>query len=60
VQNLFIYCGYHSITDLLRVVKSNFVKVKQKGKGKAIPLQAWTGTEASSRLRIQDFKTPST
>jgi len=26
-------------------------------KGKAIPLQAWTGPEGSRRLRIQDFKT---
>jgi len=27
------------------------------GKGKAIPLQAWTGPEGSMRLRIPDFKT---
>ena len=27
------------------------------GKGKAIPLQAWTGPEASRRLRFPDFKT---
>ena len=26
-------------------------------KGKAIPLQAWTGQEGSSRLRFPDFKT---
>jgi len=26
-------------------------------KGKAIPLQAWTGPEGSRRLRIPDFKT---
>ena len=26
-------------------------------KGKAIPLQAWTGPEDSSRLRLTDFKT---
>jgi len=26
-------------------------------KGKAIPLQAWTGPEGSSRLRPTDFKT---
>jgi len=35
-------------------------KGKGKGKGKAIPLQAWTGPEASRRLRLQDFKTVST
>jgi len=27
------------------------------GKGKAIPLQAWTGPEGSRRLRFPDFKT---
>ena len=27
------------------------------GKGKAIPLQAWTGPEGSRRLRLADFKT---
>jgi hypothetical protein len=30
---------------------------RQRGKGKAIPLQAWTGPEVSRRLRLQDFKT---
>jgi len=28
-----------------------------KGKGKAIPLQAWTGPKDSRRMRIPDFKT---
>jgi hypothetical protein len=32
-------------------------KGKSKGKGKAIPLQAWTGPECSRRLRLPDFKT---
>jgi len=31
--------------------------VKVKAKGKAIPLQAWTGPDFSRRLRLQDFKT---
>jgi len=31
-----------------------------KGKGKAIPLQAWTSPEGSRRLRLQDFKKIST
>jgi len=30
---------------------------KGKGKGTAIPLQAWTGPEGSRRLRLPDFKT---
>ena len=28
-----------------------------KGKGKPIPLQAWTGPEGSRRFRLPDFKT---
>ena len=28
-----------------------------EGKGKAIPLQAWTGPEGSRRVRLPDFKT---
>ena len=28
-----------------------------KGKGRALPLQAWTGPEGSRRLRLPDFKT---
>ena len=27
------------------------------GKGKAIPLQAWTGPKGSRRVRLPDFKT---
>jgi len=30
---------------------------QQAVKGKAIPLQAWTGPEGSRRLRPPDFKT---
>jgi hypothetical protein len=31
--------------------------LKGKSKGKAIPLQTWTGPEGSRRLRLPDFKT---
>jgi len=34
--------------------------MKNKGKGKAIPLQAWTGPEGSRRLRRPDLKTVGT
>jgi len=27
-----------------------------KGKGKAIPLQAWAGPEVSRRMKLPDFK----
>jgi len=30
---------------------------KAEAKGKAIPLQAWTGPEGSRRLRLPHFKT---
>jgi hypothetical protein len=33
---------------------------KGKGKGKAVPLQAWTGPEGSRRLRLPDFRTVGT
>jgi len=31
--------------------------ITNKGRGRAIPLQAWTGPEGSRRLRLPDFKT---
>jgi hypothetical protein len=36
----------------------NYTKntLNSKGKGKAIPLQAWRGPEGSRRLRFPDFK----
>jgi len=33
------------------------VYYQYKKKGKAIPLQAWTGPEGSRRMRLSDFKT---
>ena len=32
-------------------------RVKGKGKGKAVPLQAWSGPEGSRKLRFPDFMT---
>jgi hypothetical protein len=32
----------------------------KKGKGKTIPVQAWTGPEGSRRLKLPDFKTVGT
>jgi len=37
--------------------KYSKTKILVKGKGKAIPLQAWTGSEGSWRMRLSDFKT---
>jgi len=36
------------------------MKVFGSEKGKAILVQAWTGPEGSSKLRLPDFKTLST
>jgi hypothetical protein len=37
--------------------KTEFSIVIYPIKRKAVPLQAWTGPEGSSRLRLPDFKT---
>jgi hypothetical protein len=42
------YCNLFSEKSVLHI------------KGKAIPLQAWTGPEGSRRLRLPDFKTVGT
>jgi len=46
---------YHVLSKKVKSCDSQL-----KGKGKAIPLQAWTGPEGSRRLRFPDFKTIST
>jgi len=35
----------------------NMMIMRNKGKDKAIPLQAWAGPEGSKRLRLPDVKT---
>ena len=49
------------IVDRNRLLQSwshcAFCSSVHKNKGKAIPLQAWTGPEGSRRLRLPDFKT---
>ena len=34
-----------------------FISLNVKGKGKAVPLQAWSGPEGSRKLRFPDFMT---
>jgi len=41
-------------------MKQPYKQQTSYGKGKAIPLQAWTGPEGSRRLRLPDFKTVGT
>ena len=53
----FVFCTLqYSVSNC---VPSCF-SFSKKGKGKAIPLQAWTGPEGSRRLRLPDCKTIST
>jgi hypothetical protein len=43
-----------SVACRYRTVRFSFLYTK---KGKAIPLQAWTGPEDSRKFRLSDFKT---
>jgi hypothetical protein len=46
-------------TDLAILLTSyiDSLAVASKGKGKAVPLQAWSGPEGSRKLGFQDFMT---
>jgi hypothetical protein len=44
-------------TYYLRDITQLFILVKGKGKGKAVPLQAWSGPEGSRKLKFLDFWT---
>jgi hypothetical protein len=44
----------HSLLNKYSILK---IKTLWVTKGKVIPVQAWTGPEGSSRLRLPDFKT---
>jgi len=46
-----------SVVDRNVVMRLMTVYVNIYKKGKAIPLQAWTGPEGSRSLRLPDFKT---
>jgi hypothetical protein len=37
--------------------RRTLVTMKMQGKGKAVPLQAWSGPEGSRKLRFPDFMT---
>jgi len=49
----FYFCFYPACGPTLGPTQSSIQRVK----GKAIPLQAWTGPEGSRWLRLPDFKT---
>jgi hypothetical protein len=55
---LLVYFKPHNDTKTLTVkISKPATKNKTKGKGKAGPLQAWSGLEGSRKLRFPDFMT---
>ena len=60
-------CFYNEVWEFFTTDKAVFfvntqfyissVLNNSKGKGKAIPVQAWTGPDDCRRLRLQDLKT---
>ena len=41
--------------DDIKTDRNGKVRRKGKGKGKSVPLQAWSGPEGSRKLRFPDF-----
>jgi len=39
----------------IRLIVNRNVRLEIKGKGKAVPLQAWIGPDGSRKLRFPDF-----
>jgi len=46
-----------ALKEVISKTCCNVWQVIPNDKGKAVPLQAWTGPEGSRRLRLPDFKT---
>jgi hypothetical protein len=57
----FIADGWLCVVTINRSLSCHGVNKESvtavKGKGKAVPLQAWTGLEGSRKLRFPDFVT---
>jgi len=57
-----LYCSFLALR-YVKTLDTTITKTRSNAqfynyvKGKAIPLQTWTGPEGSSRLRHPDFKT---
>jgi hypothetical protein len=45
------------IFNIYKLTRVKSTCSSDKGKGKAIPVQAWTGPDGSRRVRIPDLKT---
>jgi len=50
-------CVNLAMSKCLCRLLNGLLKTVDQIKGKAIPLQAWSGPEGSRRLRLPDFKT---
>jgi hypothetical protein len=48
-------CSLLKFTDIVFYSGDRLCPFLQRVKGKAIPLQAWTGPEGSRRLRLPDY-----
>ena len=48
---------YRADSSVLRPPPIQKLGAEKKGKGIAVPLQAWTGPEGSRKLRLTDFVT---
>ena len=60
MQSSILVTSFHSPANVFfrRIPTFRFLRtVRGKGKGKAVPLQAWSGPEGSSKLRFPDFMT---
>jgi hypothetical protein len=53
-EKLIMFCLKMPYSCKLRKTTNIYAKTN-KGKGKAMPVQAWTGPEGSRRFRLPDF-----
>jgi hypothetical protein len=60
ITDIQISKKWHFSPFKLKTALSELNNNRGKGKGKAIPLQAWRRPEGSRRLRLLDFMTNST
>ena len=54
-QILRYFLTTHSFVNFAYLWKENLIIFNQTGKGKAFPLQVWTGPLGSKRLRLTEF-----
>jgi hypothetical protein len=56
-SNAAVYCDTNLKRLLNFIYTRVFIYIYRYGKGKAVPLQAWSGPECSRKLRFPDFMT---